>query len=68
MENKINKQKKLEIKGITIHFCTEETQEGYAENCTVKYSDGIGIDNMATVYRSIKDFYDGVYFENIKEK
>jgi hypothetical protein len=59
---------KLEIKGITIHFTTEKTQEGYAESCTVKYSDGIAIDNMATVYKSIKDFYDGLFFENIKEK
>jgi hypothetical protein len=66
MENKLT-QKKVEVMGITIHFKTEETQEGYAENCTVKYSDGIAIDNMATVYKSIKDFYDGLFFENIKE-
>jgi len=59
---------KLEIKGITIHFTTEKTQEGYVENCRVMYNERVGIENMSAVYKSIKDFYDGVYFENKEEK
>jgi hypothetical protein len=58
---------KLEVKGITIHFTTGETKEGYVENCRVMYNEGVGADNMAVVYKSIKDFYDGLYFENKKE-
>lgn len=64
LENKLDK---LEIKGITIHFCTEQTQEGYVENCRVMYNEGVGIDNMAVVYKSVKSFYEGDYFEKIKE-
>jgi hypothetical protein len=61
MKNKKEKteQNKLEIMGITIHFSTEKTPEGYTENCQIKYEEKLGADNMAVVYRSIKDFYDG---------
>lgn len=57
---------KLEIKGITIHFATEETQEGYVESCRIVYNEGVGEDNMATIYKSVKDFYDGHFFEDKK--
>lgn len=57
MENKT--ENKLEIMGITIHFSTEKTPEGYTESCQIKYNEKIGEDKMAVVYRSIKDFYDG---------
>jgi hypothetical protein len=55
---------KLEIKGVTIHFSTDKTQEGYVESCRVMYNEGVEQDNMATIYKSIKDFYNGIFFEN----
>ena len=66
MKNKKEKteQNKLEIMGITIHFSTDKTPEGYTESCQIKYNEKIGEDNMAVVYRSIANFYEG----NLKEK
>ncbi len=49
----------IKIEGITIHFKTEKTPEGYVESCQIKYANAIGIDNIASVYRSIVDFYEG---------
>lgn len=60
MEN--NKYEKLEVKGITIHFCTEDTQEGYVESCRIMYNEGVREENMASVYMSIKNFYNGSFF------
>jgi hypothetical protein len=66
MENKLTQKQKLEIKGISIHFEIEEKEEKHAATCRITYNEGIGVDNMATVYKSIKDFYDTASFENIK--
>lgn len=64
MEN--NKHEKLEVKGITIHFCTEDTQEGYVESCRIMYNEGVREENMSSVYMSIKNFYNGFFFEDKK--
>lgn len=61
MENKTQEEQtqKLEIMGITIHFSTDKTPEGYTENCQIEYNEKIGEDKMAVVYRSIANFYEG---------
>ena len=58
---------KVEIKGISIHFEIEEKQnKKHAATCRITYDEGMGVENMATVYKSIKDFYDTASCENIK--
>lgn len=54
-----NMNKEVKVEGITIHFRTEDTPEGYVESCQIKYASPIGIENIASIYRSIVRFYEG---------